>query len=766
MDMIDEDLKAFLIEGYENLNQIEGDLVALEQNPDDLDLMHRIYRALHTLKGNCGFLGLSKLESVAHAGENLLSKLRDRNLFLTPEITTALLQVIDAVRHILTTLESTGEEGEADFSELRATLEFLQTGDVDGEDQPSLEGENQESQAETQTSMESETVSTNTPTPQARPLEDEASTESTAGAPTPTASITESAIRVDVELLDKLVNLVGELVLCRNQILEFSNKQSNSALIDTSQRLNLVTTEMQEGVMRTRMQPIRNIWSKFPRVVRDLAQSLNKQVRLEMFGEDTELDKTLLEAITAPLTHLIRNCIDHGIELPDARLAAGKRAEGRLSLKAAHESGYVTIEIADNGAGINTEKLKQKALQRDRITSDQAARMSEQEILNLIFLPGFSMAKQVTNLSGRGVGMDVVRTNIEKIGGTIDVRSQRNAGTTFKLKIPLTLAIIPTLVVTCRAERYAIPQVNLLELVRLEGEEARRGVEKVHGAAVYRLRGNLLPLVYLDQELGLGDSPQLGPSDSDHESESHLEDTLNIVVLQTAEKPFGLIVDSINDTQEIVVKPLGKQLKGITIYAGATIMGDGSVALILDVPGLAQRVHMISDEPQENLSTTTTPELQAQDTSLQTLLLCQGPENRRLAIPLSGVARLEQFSRSTVERAGSQDVIQYRDQILPLIYLSSIFSSAGRPAPLPIIGETLQIVVVSRQKDTSQPNIVGLVVEQIEDIVAEQLTITGPATQDCVDCTTVVQNKIIEVLDIEAIAAIAVADLSPQAIAV
>ena len=761
MDRIDDDLKAFLIESNEELTQIEADLLVLERDPEDQELMHRIYRVLHTLKGNCGFLGLTMLEAIAHGGETLLSRLRDRQLSLTPEIISALLNMKDAVQIILANLESTGQEGEAHFTELRDTLDRLQAGEAP---EPSL------TMAEPPAPLPSTpppSQSASIPPSSAPPSPNVTPTEPAEVRPAPAsgdlkshaASFTDSTIRVQVALLDKLVNLVGELVLCRNQILEFANSQSDSTFVDTAQRLNLVTTELQEGVMKTRMQPIRNVWGKLPRLVRDLCQSLNKQVHLEMVGEDTELDKTLLEAIADPLIHLVRNCIDHGLESPQTRLAAGKPAQGQLLLRAAHESGYVTIEISDDGAGIDVEQLKLKALEHDHITLDQAANMSDQELLNLIFLPGFSMAERVTNLSGRGVGMDVVRTNIEEIGGTIDVYSQRYTGTTFKLKIPLTLAIIPTLVVTCGTERYAIPQVNLLELVRLEGEQAHHGVEMVHGAPVYRLRGHLLPLVYLKQELGLD---QQSPRSSARTSEAQTDETFNIVVLQTAEKPFGLVVDAINDSQEIVVKPLGKQLKGISCYAGATIMGDGHVALILDVPGLAQRAHMV-DEPQEGVSTGDTAELQHQQTDLQTFLLCQGPDDRRLAIPLSRVARLEQFNRSSIEQAGNQDVLQYRQQILPLLYLSTIFAGDGKAGQVPITGATLQVVVISTQGDNHQSHNVGLVVEQIRDIVAEQLTITSPATQHGIACTAVVQNKIMEILDIEAIAAMVAADQSSLA---
>ncbi|MEM9483441.1 MAG: Hpt domain-containing protein, partial [Cyanobacteria bacterium P01_F01_bin.116] len=368
---LDEDLKAFLLESNENLSQIEVDLVALEQEPDSADVMNRIYRALHTLKGNCGFLGFEILQSVAHAGESLLSRLRDRHLTLTPEITTALLQVVDAIQQILTALEATGNEGDGDYAALIGRLGQLQAGTVEADVVPALEtgGTEETGEAEPVLTMSS------------------------------AASVSNRNIRVDVDLLDKLMNLVGELVLCRNQILEYANNQTDKALIDTSQRLNIVTTELQEGVMQTRMQPIRNIWSKFPRVVRDISLSLGKQVQLEMDGEETELDKTLIEAIADPLTHLVRNCVDHGIETPSERALAGKPEVGQLFLRAFHESGYVNIEIADDGKGIDAGQIKIKAVQRGLITAEQAARMGEQEALNLVFLPGLSTAEQVTNLS-------------------------------------------------------------------------------------------------------------------------------------------------------------------------------------------------------------------------------------------------------------------------------------------------------------------------------------------------------------------------------
>ena len=763
---IDEDVKAFLVESYENLNQIEGDLVALEQHESDPELMNRIYRALHTIKGNSGFLGLDQLQLVAHGGENLLSWLRESHLTPHPDITNALLLVVDAIRQILQQLESTGEEGNTDYTELLERLNQLLLTENEAEIEQSevstpenqgevLEGEENRDEELVNSDSQSLPTSSLSPSSPSDEAKSEQSKPEITGTLATSASVEDSSIRLDVSLLDKLMNLVGELVLSRNQILEFANqqvtnKQVDSAFVATSQRLNIVTSELQEGVMKTRLQPIRKIWGKFPRVVRDLSVSLNKQVHLEMEGEDTELDKTLIEAIADPLTHLVRNCVDHGIEKPELRLAKGKPAAGHIFLRAFHESGHVNIEIADDGGGINSLVIKEKAVQSGLISPEKAVWMNESQALNLIFLPGLSTAKQITNVSGRGVGMDVVRTNIEKINGTIDVQSRLEKGTTFKLKIPLTLAIIPTLIVTSGGERYAIPQINLLELVRLEGVQAQKGIEMVHGAPVYRLRGRLLPLVYLNQELHL-DTTQ------DEQLQQHnfqADDALNIIVLQAGEKPFGLVVDAVNDTQEIVVKPLGKQLKGISCFAGATIMGDGKVALILDVQGLAQRAHLLSETQEEALATEEN-QLKPQEEELQLLLLFQGPNQRRMAIPLSHVARLEEFPRHALERVGNQQVIQYRNQIMPLIDLSTVFNqdrslsttSVSLEPPVTTEDEKIQFVVVSIDNHKQM----GLVVENILDIVEERIEITGETTEKEVQYSAVIQQRITEILDVEAI---------------
>ena len=730
---IDEDLKAFLVESYENLNEVERDIIEIEKTPDNQEVYDRIYRSIHTIKGNCGFLPFSKLESVAHVSENLLGCLRDRKLALNPAITSVLLQVVDAIRQLLNHIETTGHENEADYSELIKTLNQFQANG----NQLSAPLVVDTQKADAPLSIVFEAVSE---TAQPRNADTaEASTLSTS----------ESSIRVNVSLLDQVMNLVGELVLARNQIIQFAATQEDAAFSATCQGLNLITTELQEGIMKTRMQPISTLWQKFPRVTRDLAIACGKQVRVEMEGMETELDKTIIEAIKDPLTHIVRNCVDHGIESPAARTACGKPIEGCLLLRAFHESGQVNIEISDDGAGIEPERLKQKAQQLGLITSAQAALMSESEAMNLIFLPGFSTAQRVTNISGRGVGMDVVKTNIEKINGTVDIQSHLGQGTTFKIKIPLTLAIIPALIVTSGGDRYAIPQGSLLELVRLEGDGARRGIEMLYDVPVYRLRGNLLPLVYLNRELQLEDTAvAAGTTTTD-------EDTINIVVLQADDYSFGLVVDTINDTQEIVVKPLGKLLKEISTFAGATILGDGRVALIIDVIGFGQRAGVISE--MRNRLATKAVQVQQQEDNRQMLLLFQGPDGGRMAIPLTLASRLEEFPRSAVERTGNQHVVQYRGKILSLTDLYTVFPATGQhltplePKFSATQDDTIQVVVVSFDQEHS----IGLVVERILDIVEEPLTIQGTASRPGVLSLAVIQGQVTELLDVENIIRIA-----------
>ena len=533
----------------------------------------------------------------------------------------------------------------------------------------------------------------------------------------------EGTLRVDVSLLDVLMNLVGELVLTRNQI---NAAGAPPSLHGAVQRLNLITSELQEGVMRTRMQPIGNLWNRFPRIVRDLALHCRKEVRIEMVGKATGLDKTILEAIKDPLTHLIRNAIDHGIEPPADRLAAGKPAEGTIHLRAYHEGGMVNIEIRDDGAGISPPKVRQKAVDRGLIAAEQAARLDDGEALRLIFAPGFSTATAVTSVSGRGVGMDVVKTNVEKIGGSVDLRSEPGEGTSFQIKIPLTLAIIPALIVASGGDRFAIPQVSLLELVRLEGDDVCRKIDRLQGVSLYRLRGDLLPLVDLDQLLKV-DGVEGAPPGA--------EGVVNIIVLQADNRRFGLIVAEIDDTEEIVVKPLARQLKGLAIFSGTTIMGDGRVALILDVVGIARASGMGSREVQRP----TTRDDPAAGAERPFLLVGLG-DGTRLALPLGSVDRLEEVDAAMVETAVGREVIQYRGGLLPLVRMSERFAGRDRPR------DRLQVVIAS-----DGVRDVGLVVEEIIDIVSEAPDVQDLGKGPGIIGTAVIQRRATTLVDVAAL---------------
>ncbi len=733
-------IKDLLIESFEGLDRFDREMLALEKGAGTSDTPNIIFRVIHTIKGTAGCLGLSKIESVAHVGENLLSALREGKVSVTPPLINALLAYADALREMLRSLETERHEGEADYSELLRRLQDLncETAAPVPPAAPAAPAGwglfEEEPSAESPVTPPPATVAK---APPIMPEIEPAARPGSGGTPANAPSAADSAIRVNVDQLDKLMNLVGELVLARNQIVQHCGPAQDHGLLAASQRLNLITTELQEGVMKTRMQPIGNIWAKFPRVVRDVAGELGKEVQLVMEGNQTELDRTIIEAIKDPLTHIVRNAIDHGIEGPAERRAAGKPDTGMLILRAFHEGGQVNIEIMDDGRGVNIVRVKQKAIERGLVSVEQAGRLSDREALNLIFLPGFSTAEKVTNVSGRGVGMDVVKTNIEKIGGAVDVVSDSGRGSTVKIKIPLTLAIIPALIVTSGGERFAIPQVSLLELVRLEDDQKRKGIELLCGTPVYRLRGRLLPLCYLNQQLKLvpATAGQLA-------ADLAQADAVNMVVLQADGRQFGLVVDQINDTEEIVVKPLGKQLKGIACFAGATIMGDGRVALILDVLGLAQHANIVSE-----VRDRAQPDKARTDQTVgdrQTLLLFDAGASTRMAIPLSMVARLEEFPRKSLERSGEQEVIQYRGQIIPLIRVADHIARVGiLPEDL---SDPMQVVIYAENGRS-----VGLVVGRIDDIVEEVITVKRESSGRGTLGSVVIKEKVTDLLDVSAI---------------
>ncbi|MEZ5352674.1 MAG: chemotaxis protein CheW [Bryobacteraceae bacterium] len=742
-----EIVNEFLIESSENLARLDQEMVELEQRPADGQLLASIFRTIHTIKGTCGFLGFHILEAVTHHAENLLSQVRNGERPLTAELVSLVLETVDATKQELLSIEQSGQESGDPHQELRNRLEracAMAAGPAEAAQPVEATKPEAAQPAEAPHDEISAVVASMDPAPELseRPPHPDNQSEAQAGGRGP--SVADATIRVDIGLLDRLMNLVGELVLARNQILQYGSRLEDTQFSATTQRLNLITTQLQEGVMKTRMQPIGMVWNKLPRVVRDLASSCGKQIQLEMDGADTELDKSIIEAIKDPLTHIVRNCCDHGIETPAVRQGRGKHATGTLSLRAFHEGGQVIIEILDDGGGIDPEKLKARAVQKGLIRPEQAERMSEREALHLIFAPGFSTAEKVTNISGRGVGMDVVKTNIEKIGGSVDLQSKPGEGTTVKLKIPLTLAIIPGLVVSSGGERFVIPQVSLLELLRLEGAAGRKMIEAIHGAPVYRRRGSLLPIAYLNEVLRLPGSGSTAPPDGD------LDDhVINIVVLQAEDRQFGLVVDSISDTQEIVVKPLGKQLKGLTCYAGATIMGDGRVALILDVVGIGLRSGVLA-EHRTGASTRDTHEERGGEPK-QAVLLFRAGSFERLAVPLSLVARLEEFPQSRIEQASGRNVIQYRGNILPLIdfgnsYPSPVRHSAEDPGQ---DTETLVQAIVFSEGDQQ----VGLVVDRILDIVEDQVSVRTETRHPGLLGSAVVGGKITDFVDLPGILA-------------
>jgi two-component system chemotaxis sensor kinase CheA len=776
----DDIIREFLIESNENLNRLDTEIVDLERQPT-AERLASIFRTIHTIKGTCGFLGFQKLEGITHHAENILSQLRAGQRQVSGGLVSVILESVDAVRQILSNIETSGQEGDNGYPDLVERLERTAadtTSEVEEKPLAVVEapGSSEGITAKVtptefalaitdkvqvtevaQTPIEPAAVKPAEATPKAveaasRPSVSMAPVQRdgvATPAPPPAESekssgIADSSIRVDVSLLDKLMNLVGELVLARNQILQFTSQRDDTGLNATSQRLNLITSELQEGVMKTRMQPIGMIWNKLPRVVRDVAHSLGKQLELEMEGADTELDKTIIEAIKDPLTHMVRNACDHGVEDPETRMRKGKPAKGTLRLKAYHEGGQVNIEISDDGAGIDVERVKRKAIEKGLVRAEQAATMSEREAIGLLFLPGFSTAQTVTNVSGRGVGMDVVRSNVEKIGGAVDISTKPGEGTTVKLKIPLTLAIIPGLLVTSGGHRFVIPQVSLLELIRLEGDALSK-IEFVHQTPVYRRRGTLLPIAYLNDVLKL-------PANAS-------DDARNIVVLQAEDRQFGLVVDGVNDTQEIVVKPMGKQLKGLTCYSGSTIMGDGAVALILDVLGIGQLSGVLNRSREMHRQEAARPV--SVEGQKQRLLLFKSGSFDRLAVPLALVARLEEIPHSSVEYAGGRQVVQYRDQILPLISLSSIIDpplvEQGEPAQLMDvtgIGQSneaqtdpIQVVVFSNEENT-----IGLIVDQIVDIVEEAVTMRRPKSpKPGILGSAVVGKKVADFLDLQSI---------------
>jgi len=734
---MDDLLTEFLTETTENLNVLDIELVKLEQNPNDMGILSNIFRLMHTIKGTSGFLGLPRLESVAHAGENILGKIRDGAMQVTPPAISLVLESVDCIKAILIALEQDGKEPEGNDKALIDRLNAM----ADGGSAPAA-SHAPASAKSTDPAPAPQAAIEPAAADHAHDDEDDDHAEAKAAPPAPKssgksvaetkeskpaasdgeakggASVADQSIRVSVDLLESLMTTVSELVLTRNQLLQISRNYKDTEFNVPIQQLSNITSELQEGVMKTRMQPIGNAWSKLPRIIRDLTRELNKKIDLQMIGAETELDRQVLELIKDPLTHMVRNSADHGVEMPADRIAAGKPETGKIILNAYHEGGHIIIEIADDGKGLDTNRIREKIVQNGLGTQEEAMSMSDQAAQQYIFKAGFSTAAKVTAVSGRGVGMDVVRTNIEKIGGTIELNSVLGKGTTFTIKIPLTLAIVSALIVEVAGQRYAVPQISVVELVRASADSEYK-IERIKGAPVLRLRNKLLPLVALDKLLKLTDK------DRDDSKENY------VIVVQVANFSFGIVVDNVFDTEEIVVKPVANILRDITLFSGNTILGDGTVIMILDPNGIAAACTSVNvtDKSVED-QTQVAGHLTEEKT---TLLLFRTGNEAPKAVPLSLVARLEEIKSSTIEFSHGKPVVQYRGKLMPLIPVNGNYELKAGSQPLIVF--------------TDSGRSMGLMVDEIVDIVESSVSIELAAEQEGFIGGAIIAGKATNIID-------------------
>ncbi len=759
---MDDLLREFLVESAEHLDTVDAELVRFEQDPNNQQILRNIFRLVHTIKGTCGFLGLPRLEALAHAAETLMGRFRD-GYPVSGASVTLILATLDRLKAILADLEATGSEPAGADADLIGALEQmaseeapaaaapppppdlppivereLKPGEVSLED---LERAFMEAPGPDDfpaaPAIEAPAPVLEAPAPTFESAPEPAApvqaAERPAAAPSaPAAEGGESAvaakvqtIRVNVDTIEHLMTMVSELVLTRNQLLEIARRHEDSGYKVPLQRLSHVTAELQEGVMKTRMQPIGNAWQKLPRVVRDLSAELGKGIDLVMSGAETELDRQVLDVIKDPLTHMVRNSADHGIEATNERLKAGKPARGTIRLSAYHEGGTITIEIADDGKGLDLAAIRKKAVERNLAPAADVERMTDAQVAKFIFHAGFSTAKAVTSVSGRGVGMDVVKTNIETIGGVVDIATELGRGTTFTIKIPLTLAIVSALIVKAGEQRYAVPQIAVLELVRVDpkGEnKSTNSIERIHGAPVLRLRERLLPIVTLE---GL----MRGQATVE---EGELVESGFVVVAQVGRQRFGVLVDEVFHTEEIVVKPMSSKLRHIPLFAGNTILGDGAVVLIVDPNGVAK---LVGQSAQSGAATETEVEETEAGDAKATLLVFKGGAGGFKAVPLSLVTRLEEIDASKIEHLGGRPLIQYRGRLMPLV-----------PADpgIEIRSEGNQALVVFSDGDRAM----GLVVDEIVDIVEERLDIEISADRSDLIGSAVLRGRATDIINI------------------
>jgi two-component system chemotaxis sensor kinase CheA len=733
----EEIVQAFLEESRENLDQLDHDLVDLEARPSDPELLARVFRTIHTIKGTCGFLGYRRLEALTHVGEDLLGAIRAGDLVLDAGITTSLLGLIDAVRAVLGRIEAGGDEGDDDHADVMHDLARHRA--APGSPTalaalPPVSAGGAVPAVATMADGAARVVAVSAPVERAAAAV--AVTAAPAGGPaaSPAVPVVESSVRVDVAVLDKLLDLVGELVLAKGRIGEVADDEVDGALALPYRQLQLLTSELQDGVMRARLQPVGTVIGKFRRIARDLAAALDKHVLVEVEGESVGVDKAVNEALRDPLLHLVRNAVDHGIETPGQRLAAGKPPEGRLDIRAHQEAGRVRVEVSDDGRGIDVDELVRRTVAAGGLRPAEAAALSPSEALDLMFLPGLSTKDEVTAMSGRGVGMDVVRTNLQRVGGSIDAWSEPGRGATFRINVPLTLAILPALLVWCGDRRYALPQVDVHEIVHLDAGQAGQAVHDVAGTPVHRLRGRLLPLVTLAGRLNV--EPAAG------------DGSLTVVVVARDSRRFGLIVDAVGDTTEAVAKPLPEVIRSIAVFSGVTILGDGRPSLILDVAGLASAAGIDHGRDEDDARHHTDGE------EADNMVLAHGAEGGRLAVRLTAVRRLEQFPTDDIVRLGTREIVDYRGAILPLVRVSDLLDP-GRPT-----GRAPAATVPTIVCDSSVGP-VGLIVDGIDDIVPEPPTPPQPPTRRGVSACLVVDDGIAELIDIEVLVGAAGLAMTP-----
>ncbi len=782
---MDDLLREFLTETSESLDTVDNQLVKFEQEPNNAKILDNIFRLVHTIKGTCGFLGLPRLEALAHAGETLMGKFRD-GMPVTGQAVTVILSSIDRIKEILAGLEATEAEPEGNDRDLIDKLEAMVEQGMaamsasaspiaSGSAQPMPSGTIPVADApplapDAPAAAPAKQMTTGSLVEQTleRPLRpgevsldelERAFRETAIEAPVPvvkaeaapapaaeapvakeaakpakpapkksmadeTASegdrVANQSIRVNVDTLEHLMTMVSELVLTRNQLLEISRRNEDTEFKVPLQRLSNVTAELQEGVMKTRMQPIGNAWQKLPRIVRDLSSELGKQIELEMHGADTELDRQVLDLIKDPLTHMVRNSADHGLETPAERLASGKGEQGTIRLSAYHEGGHIIICIADNGRGLNTEKIKAKALSSGLVTEAELEKMSEAQIHKFIFAPGFSTAAVITSVSGRGVGMDVVRTNIDQIGGTIDIKSVAGEGSSVTIKIPLTLAIVSALIVEAAGDRFAIPQLSVVELVRARANSEHR-IERIKDTAVLRLRNKLLPLIHLKKLLKIDDGAASDPENG------------FIVVTQVGSQTFGIVVDGVFHTEEIVVKPMSTKLRHIDMFSGNTILGDGAVIMIIDPNGIAKALGAAGSSAHDMADDAAGHHIGSGEQTTSLLVFRAGSSQPK-AVPLGLVTRLEELPADKIEFSNGRYMVQYREQLMPLVAMEGVT----------IAGQGAQPILVFADDGRSM----GLVVDEIIDIVEERLNIEVGGSGSGILGSAVIKGQATEVIDV------------------